>query len=133
MFFVLKNNLNTLWFHKLYFAVFIKEDTLLKKIVLNAASCYNKKYYLNPNMEKLPEQIKKEIKIITSSMAEKLHCIFIIGFYENGSIYIETSRAENDFDFDEIGAELEAKKIKSEKHELLEALQLWFKVYAGEL
>lgn len=105
----------------------------MKKIVLNAASCYNKKYYLNPDMKKLPEQIKQEIKAVTASMAEKLHCIFIMGFYEDGRVYIEASGAENDFDFDEIGAGLEAERIRREKHELLEALQMWFKVYLGEL
>ena len=101
----------------------------MKKIVLSAASCYNKKYYINPDMEKnLPSQIKEEIKALVASMAEKLHCIFTLGFYENGDIYIETSSAENDFDFDEIGAKLETEKIKKEKSELLDSLNLWFKV-----
>ncbi|MCI8804704.1 MAG: hypothetical protein HFE59_02205 [Clostridiales bacterium] len=101
----------------------------MKKIVLSAASCYNKKYYINPNMEKnLPSQIKDEIKALVASMAEKLHCIFTLGFYENGNIYIETSSVENDFDFDEIGAKLETEKIKKEKAELLNSLNLWFKV-----
>ena len=101
----------------------------MKKIVLSAASCYNKKYYINPNMEKnLPSQIKDEIKALVASMAEKLHCIFTLGFYENGNIYIETSSVENDFDFDEIGAKLETEKINKEKAELLNSLNLWFKV-----
>ena len=101
----------------------------MKKIVLSAASCYNKKYYINPNMEKnLPSQIKDEIKALVASMAEKLHCIFTLGFYENGNIYIETSSVENDFDYDEIGAKLETEKIKKEKAELLNSLNLWFKV-----
>ncbi len=101
----------------------------MKKIVLSAASCYNKKYYINPDMEKnLPSQIKEEIKALVASMAEKLHCIFTLGFYENGDIYIETSSVENDFDFDEIGAKLETEKIKKEKSELLDSLNLWFKV-----
>ena len=101
----------------------------MKKIVLSAASCYNKKYYINPNMEKnLPSQIKDEIKALVASMAEKLHCIFTLGFYENGNIYIETSSVENGFDFDEIGAKLETEKIKKEKAELLNSLNLWFKV-----
>lgn len=80
-------------------------------------------------MEKnLPSQIKDEIKALVASMAEKLHCIFTLGFYENGNIYIETSSVENDFDFDEIGAKLETEKIKKEKAELLNSLNLWFKV-----
>jgi len=106
----------------------------MKKTVLSAASCYNKKYYINPDMEKsLPAQIKEEIKALVASMAEKIHCVFILGFYENGDIYIETTSEENDFDFDEIGARLETEKIKREKTELLDSLNLWYKVYSGKL
>ncbi len=101
----------------------------MKKTVLSAASCYNRKYYVNPDMEKsLPSQIKEELKALSASMAEKLHCVFTVGFYENGDIYIETLSEENDFDFDEIGARLETEKIKKEKTELLDSLNLWFKI-----
>ena len=104
----------------------------MEKITLSAASCYSKKYYIDPNFEKnLPTQIKEEIKALVASMAEKLHCVFTLGFYENGDIFIEAVSEENDFDFDEIGAELETKKIKREKAELLNSLSLWFKVYAN--
>lgn len=106
----------------------------MKKTVLSAASCYNKKYYIDPDMEKsLPSQIKEELKAITASKAEKIHCVFIIGFYENGDIYIETMNNENDFDFDEIGSRLEIEKIKKEKAELLNSLSLWYKTYGIKL
>lgn len=105
----------------------------LKKVVLSAASCYNKKYYIDPDMEKkLPTQIKEEIKALVASMAEKLHCVFTLGFYENGSVYIETISDEADFDFDEIGAGLETEKIKREKAELFDSLSLWYNVYLGK-
>ncbi len=102
----------------------------MKKDILSAASCYNKKYYINPDMEKsLPPQIREELKAIVASMAEKLHCVFTIGFYENGDVYIETMGEENDFDFDDIGAKLEINKIKREKSEFLGSLSLWYKIY----
>lgn len=105
----------------------------LKKVVLSAASCYNKKYYIDPDMEKkLPTQIKEEIKALVASMAEKLHCVFTLGFYENGSVYIETISDEADFDFDEIGTGLETEKIKREKAELFDSLSLWYNVYLGK-
>lgn len=105
----------------------------LKKTVLSAASCYNKKYYIEPNMEKkLPTQIKEEIKALVASMAEKLHCIFTLGFYEDGSVYIETMSNESDFDFDEIGAGLETERIKREKADLFNSLSLWYNIYLGK-
>ncbi len=106
----------------------------MRKITISAASCYNKKYYIDPCMEEsLPTMIKEELKAITSSKAEKIHCIFMIGFYENGDVYIETINNENDFDFDEIGSRLEIEKIKKEKAELFNSLSLWYKTYGVNL
>lgn len=102
----------------------------MEKIILGAASRYNRKYYINPEMEKkLPSDVKEDLKAMCSSMAEKLHCIFTIGFYTNGNVYIETISEENDFDFDEIGAKLETEKIKREKAEFFNSLNLWYKIY----
>ena len=55
-----------------------------------------------------------------------------MGFTEAGKLYFETVRQEDDFDFDEIGAELEIKRIQREKKELLKALELWYAVYFTE-
>ena len=39
---------------------------------------------------------------------------------------------KKDFDFDDIGAELEIKRLQREKKELLKALELWYAVYFTE-
>ncbi len=98
----------------------------MKKTVLNAASCYNKKYFLNPDYNDMPEAVKNDIKTITVCLAEKLHCIFTIGFYEDGTLYFETAGTENDFDYDEIGAGLEIQKLEREQNELIKSLSLWY-------
>lgn len=98
----------------------------MDKIVLNAASCYNKKYFLNPDFEDMPDNVKNDIKTITVCLAEKLHCIFTMGFYEDGALYFETSGFENDFDYDEIGAGLEIERLEREEKELIKSLSLWF-------
>ncbi len=109
----------------------MNNENEINKVVLSGASCYNKKYYINPEMEKkLPSQVKEELKALIASKAEKLHCIFTLGFYKNGDIFIETKSEENDFDFDEIGAKLEIEQIKREKAELLDSLNLWYTIYA---
>lgn len=79
--------------------------------------------------KKLPPAVKDEIKAFAALAAEKIHCVFVLGFYENGDIYIETKSSENDFDFDEIGAKLEMEKIKKDKSDLFDSLNLWYKIY----
>ena len=44
----------------------------------------------------------------------------------------EIIKNEGDFDFDDIGAELEIKSLKSEKKELLKSLKLWYVINMTE-
>lgn len=60
----------------------------------------------------LPDTIKEDLKRICVYMAEKLNCTFLVGFDDNGDVYFETIKHEGDFDFDEIGAELETNACK---------------------
>lgn len=101
----------------------------MDKIVLVSASSYTQMYYLNPEFKSLPTEIRNELRYICIPLAEKLHCIFTIGFYNNGLIYIETSAEEVDYDFDEIGSQLEIKRLQKEKATFFETLQLWYKLY----
>lgn len=100
----------------------------MEKQILFAISSYNEKYYFNPIAEKLPKEIKLDIKKIGVYFANKLKGIFTIGFYENGDIFLESSSLENDFEYDEIGAKLEIERFKQEKKELLSSLIIWNKV-----
>lgn len=99
----------------------------MKKIVVNSASAYNKKYYFNPKFDALPDKVKTDLKIITVCTAEKIKGIFIIGFFEDGRAYFETASANDDFNFDDIGAALEINRISREEEELIKSLELWFK------
>ena len=104
----------------------------MERKVLAAASCAEQKYFLEQEFEALPESIQEEVRVICVVMAQKLRCTFLMGFTEAGKLYFETVRQEDDFDFDEIGAELEIKRIQREKKELLKALELWYAVYFTE-
>lgn len=101
----------------------------MEKEVIAAASSYNQKYYFNPKFNGLPIDIKNDIKTITVCLAEKLHGIFNMGFYEDGSIFFESLGENDDFDYDEIGAKLEIKKLEKEEKELIKSLSLWYKVF----
>lgn len=105
---------------------------LMGKKVLAAASAEKKKYYLEPEFQALPEDIREEVRVICVLLAQKLNCTFLMGFRETGELYFETVRRENDFDFDEIGAELEVSALRREKKELLKALELWYAVFFTE-
>lgn len=102
----------------------------MQKEILAVASYEKKKYFIEPKFEALPEEIQKELKILCVLTAEKLHCNFLVGFQKEGDIYFQIT--EKEIDFDDIGAELEIKKIQSEKKEFLKALKLWYVLYFTE-
>ncbi len=97
--------------------------------VLAAANNREQKYYMEEEFSFLPDTIKEDLKKICVYLAEKLNCIFIIGFEESSDLYFETVKHEDDCDFDEIGAELEIKKIQKEELELFRAIELWYVIF----
>lgn len=100
----------------------------MKRIIIFGASRYTEKYYFDPITDNLPYQIKKEIKEIGVYFVNKISGIFNIGFYEDGTFFMEHSFIEEDFECDEIGAKLEIEKIKKDKKELISSLILWGKI-----
>ncbi len=101
----------------------------MKKNTLGAASFYKKGYSFNPEFDNLPMDIKNEIRIICTYYAEKLHGVFTMGFYEDGSVYFEAFGDESDYDYDEIGSKLEIDKLAKEKNELIRALGMWYSIF----
>lgn len=104
----------------------------MERKVLAAASYAEQKYFLEPEFQALTESIQEEVRVICVVLAQKLGCTFLMGFNEDGELYFETVKQEDDFDFDDIGAELEIKRLQREKKELLKALELWYAVYFTE-
>ena len=101
--------------------------------VLCAANSYERKYYLNPEFGKLPDQVKDELKAMSALFAEEVGGVFEMHFNEEGELMMSTSAEEGDPSYDEIGAGLLIKKIRSEKRELFEELSLFYKVvFLGE-
>lgn len=105
----------------------------MEKTTIAAASFYKQGYSFNPEFDELPVDIKNEIRIICTLLAQKLHGVFTIGFYSgDGSIYFEAYGEETDYNFDEIGAKLEVDKLTAEKKDLIKALGLWYTVFKTE-
>lgn len=96
--------------------------------VLCAASAYEEKYYLNPMFDRLPEDIKKELRIISILYTEEIGGIFMMEFDEEGSLKFKTEAKDSDYSYDEIGSVLMIKEIKKNRQELLRSLELFYKV-----
>ncbi|MCR4590936.1 MAG: DUF6145 family protein [Lachnospiraceae bacterium] len=103
------------------------------QIVLCVANSYEKKFYLNPEFGQLPEAVKDELKSMSVLFTEENGGIFEVLFDEDGELMLRTDAEEGDLSFDEIGAGLLVKRLRSEKRELFEKLTLFYKVvFLGE-
>ena len=97
--------------------------------VLCASSAYEQKYYLNEAFDKLPESIKEELKIMSVLFTEDVGGIFVIKFDEDGNLMIDTVADEGDLLYDEIGAALKVKRLREDKKETFEALEMFYRVF----
>lgn len=99
------------------------------KVVICASSAYEKKFWLNDDFKALPEQIKQELKIMCVLFTEDIGGILTLEFDEDGTLVLKVDSDENDYLYDEIGSVLKIKQLQREKAELLEALELYYKVF----
>ena len=119
------------------------------KVVLCGANAYEKKYYFNKEFSKIPESIQEELHIICVLFTEEVGGAFMIGFDEDGSVMLiteevggiftigfsdegdlefETTAADEDYLYDDISAGLLVAKIRNTKQELLQSLELYYRV-----
>ena len=99
------------------------------EIVLCGASYYTKKYYLNENFDGLPESIKDELKIMCVLYTEDVGGTLQLVYDEDGNLEFRTEAEDGDLLYDEIGSVLKIKQLQNTKRELLEALELYFRVF----
>ena len=70
-----------------------------ENVVLCGASAYEQKYYFNKDFDSLPDHVKKELQIM---------CVLFT---------------------EDIGGALKIKKLRVEKEELLESLEMYYRVF----
>ncbi len=99
------------------------------RVVLCGASAYEKKYYLNEDFKALPQQIQDELKIMCVLFTEDIGGVLTLVFDEEGNLLLEVSSNEGDLLYDDIGSELKIRQIQKEKAELLQSLELYYKVF----
>jgi hypothetical protein len=101
----------------------------LENVVLCASSSYEQKYFLNEDFNSLPEAIQEELKIMCVLFTEEVGGILTLEFDEEGTLLFNVSSDEGDLLFDEIGSVLKIKELSRNKEELLESLEMFYKVF----
>lgn len=99
------------------------------RMVLCGSNAYEKKYYLNPAFNALPDYVKEQLHIMSVLFTEEAGGAFFIVFEEDGSVEMETQAAEEDILYDDITAGLLVNEIRRHRQELFEQLQLFYKVF----
>lgn len=100
-----------------------------EKVVLCASSAYDKKFWFNEDFASLPEQVKQELQIMCVLYTEDVGGVLSLEYDEDGTLLFKVDIKDNDYYFDEIGSALKIKEIRRTKRELLEAVEMYFKVF----
>ena len=100
-----------------------------ENVVLCGASAYEQKYYFNQDFDALPESVKQELHIMCVLYTEEIGGILTLEFDDNGSLQFKTEALDADAMYDEIGSVLRIKKLQTEKRELLESLEMYYRVF----
>ena len=104
----------------------------MEEVVLCGASAYNRKFYLNEDFKGLPSQVKDELKIMCVLFTEDIGGTFQLVFDEDGNLEFRTSCDEGDLLYDDIGSVLKVKQLQQQRQDLLEALEMFYKLlYVG--
>lgn len=100
-----------------------------ENVILCVSNSYEKKFYINEDFETLPQNIKDELKIMCVLFTEDVGGIMTLVYDEEGNLNLEVSYEEEDILYDEIGSGLKIKEIQRTKTELMESLELFYKVF----
>ncbi len=98
-------------------------------MVLCGANSYTQKFYIAKEFSELPESIRQELQIMCVLYVEDVGGILTMEFDDEGNLEFRVEADDNDYLFDDIGSALKIKQIRGEKRELLESLELYYRVF----
>ena len=101
----------------------------MENTVLCGANSHVEKYYFNESFAGLPEGIKEELRIACVLFTEDVGGALVLEFTREGQLLFRVEAEENDYLFDEIGSALKVKQYQAEKRELLESLEMYYKIF----
>lgn len=102
---------------------------MMDKVVLCGASSYEQKYYFNEEFKSLPQSVQDELHIMCVLFTEDVGGILTLEFAQDGTLEFKTEALEADARYDEIGSALKIKQLQTEKKELLESLEMYYRVF----
>ena len=76
-----------------------------------------------------PESIRQELQIMCVLFTEDIGGVLMLEFTPEGNLEFKVEADEGDYLFDEIGSELKIRQYQREKRELLESLEMFYKVF----
>ncbi|MCI8299282.1 MAG: hypothetical protein HFI69_02865 [Lachnospiraceae bacterium] len=100
-----------------------------EEVVLCGSSAYTKKYYLNEEFASLPEAIRDELRIMCVLYTEDIGGTLTLIFDGKGRLHFQTAADEGDLLYDDIGSVLKIKQLQQLKQELLESLEMYYRVF----
>lgn len=100
-----------------------------ENVVLCGSNAYEQKYYFNEDFNALPDSVKDELKIMCVLFTEDIGGILTLEFDEKGNLEFDVLCDEGDLLFDDIGCGLKIKQIRQEKEGMLEALEMFYRVF----
>ena len=105
----------------------------MERMVLCGANSYEEKYYFNEEFNGIPQMVKDELKILCVLFTEECGGILTLEFMPDGTLLLCTRADDYDYLYDEIETRLQIRRIQKEKKELLESLELYYRiVFLGE-
>ena len=99
-----------------------------ENVVLCGANSYEQKYYFHQDFSSHPEGIQKELQVMCVLFTEDVGGVLTLEYDAAGSLEFKVAVEDQDYLFDEIGSELKIRRYQKEKRELLESLELYYKV-----
>lgn len=107
----------------------MNENVIDNRVVLCAASAYEKKYFFNQDFKAIPKSVQDELHIICVLFTEEVGGVFSIVFEEDGSVSLETNADTDDIYYDEISSGLLVREIQRKRQELLNSLSLYYRIF----
>lgn len=102
---------------------------MAENVVLCGANSYEEKYYFNRDFDSLPQEVKDELRILCVLYTEDIGGILLLEFDPEGTLSFKVVSDPGDYLFDEIGSALKIKQYQTEKRELLESLELYYRTF----
>lgn len=100
----------------------------MRESIVCIINSYEEKYFIGEEFKKLPLLVLDELKQILFELVYKNSGIIILKFLD-GDLIFEVQTESEDFFFDEIGMELDIKKVRTENEELFRNIELFYKIF----